>query len=99
MAQEKGSKGFLKIFSKNQDACVFPFNFQARWNGGGSAALPAATAFVGCREERSVHASAATADLRVVAAACVGTPGALAAVLPVVLPFSSKQWWNCWCSD
>ena len=41
--------------------------------------MPAATAFVGSKKERSVHAVAATAEFRVAATAYSGMPGALKA--------------------
>ena len=73
----------LKNFSMAKDArpSFFLFNFKSRSSkgGGGSAALPAAAAFDGSKKERSVHAAAAMAELRVAVTVFSGTPGALAA--------------------
>ena len=41
----KGFKGF-GAFSTSEDACPFSFNFESRWNRGGSAALPALRRFL-----------------------------------------------------
>ena len=83
----KGSKGFLNIFSKSKDACVFPFisDFQFRLKNGGSAAGPTA-ALEKLQDEQSVQAAAAIDCSVVEASLCcyvaatvfVGKSGALA---------------------
>ena len=66
----------VNTFSKSKDACQFLFNIKSRSS---KVDLQRCSSSSVCRVHESVHAAAATAELRVAATAYSGTPGALAA--------------------